>query len=381
MRILVISDVSVYMRGGVSTETRALVNGLVRRGHIVALASDSLLTNANPTIHVPIRLPIDSSLQSVIERALSTFNPDFVHVICMSSKGVFKLSNLLSKYSWALTIHSLPPYERKLNRWHNIEHLHYLGRAIRFAGNSLAWRWLLRRNLIPCVIVHSKFVADIAASYGAPTDRIELIPLSIEPLKQPPSNQATTSQEGDLLLVTVGGLAHTKGYHDVVKSLPALVNQFPRLRYQIIGEIRDETYVSYLWRLSRSLGVSDRICITSELDDDAMVDVLARADVYVQPSHEEGFCMAFAEAAARVPRLVGTSTGAIATMCEGDEGARVVPTKSSTAISSAILDLMTIQLPGTHIANRRTRFDIKFSYASYIAAHERLYESMFRKSL
>ena len=91
--------------------------------------------------------------------------------------------------------------------------------------------------------------------------------------------------------------------------------------------------------------------------------------------------MAFAEAATRVPRLVGTSTGAIATMCEGDEGARVVPTKSSTAISSAILDLMAIKLPGTHIQDRRRRFDIKFSYASYISAHEQLYDSMSRKLL
>jgi glycosyltransferase involved in cell wall biosynthesis len=376
MKVLVISDVSAHMRGGVTTETRGLINGLVRRGHTVALASDSPLTNASPTIHIPIRLPVDSSLQSVIEQALSTFNPDFVHVICMSSKGVFNLSHVLRKFSWALTIHSLPPYERKLHGWHDIEYLHYLGRAVRFAANSLAWRWLLQKNLIPTVIVHSRFVANIAASYGTRTDTIVLIPLSIEPLMQCPSTEATVNQADDLLLVTVGGLAHTKGHHDVVKALPTLVNRFPRVRYQIIGEIRDVSYVSYLWRLARSLCVLDHISIRSELDDDAMIDVLLRADVYIQPSHEEGFCMAFAEAAARVPKLVGTSTGAIASMCEGDEGARVVPTKSATAISSAILDLMEIKLPSAHMQNRRARLDIKFSYASYIAAHERLYESM-----
>ena len=43
MRILIISDVSSYMRGGVPVETKELLKGLVLRGHEVAFWADAPL--------------------------------------------------------------------------------------------------------------------------------------------------------------------------------------------------------------------------------------------------------------------------------------------------------------------------------------------------
>ena len=40
MRIIIVSDVSSYMRGGVPAETRELLKGLVSRGYEVALGAD-----------------------------------------------------------------------------------------------------------------------------------------------------------------------------------------------------------------------------------------------------------------------------------------------------------------------------------------------------
>src|SRR5207244_7692984 len=114
-----------------------------------------------------------------------------------------------------------------------------------------------------------------------------------------------------------------KGQHYVIKALPELARHFPGLRYQLIGEIRDDSYVRWLKRLASRLGVGHRLLFSVDLDQAAKIEALRRADVYVQPSHEEGFCLSYAEAAALVPRLVGTSTGAIAAMSRNDPGARV----------------------------------------------------------
>jgi glycosyltransferase involved in cell wall biosynthesis len=375
MRILIVSDVSSHMRGGVPTETRTLVNGLVDQGHEVALAADAPMTGCERAAHFPISHPVRASLADEIERAAKAFQPDFVHVLCMSSKGVAWLAPLLNaSLPWALTVHSVPPHERKLNRWHDSEAWHYGARALRFLANALAWRWVFLRRIVPLVIVHSRYVEDIVVNYGLPRARVRLIPLPFEAAAT--AHAAPVAPKGDApLLVTVGGYAHTKGQHDVVKALPELVKRFPKLRYQMIGEVRDDSYVAYLQELAQRLGVADNFAMTPDLPHADKQKALAEAAVYVQPSHEEGFCLAYAEGAAAVPRLVGTDTGAIAAMSRDDPGARVVPPRDPRAMAAAIAEMLVVELPADHMARRALRMSERFSTAGYIHAHEGIYGS------
>jgi len=117
------------------------------------------------------------------------------------------------------------------------------------------------------------------------------------------------------------------------------------------------------------------VSITPDLPDDDKVEALLTADLYVQPSHEEGFCLAYAEAAAVVDRLVGADAGAIAAMSLDDPGARVVPPRAPEAIARAIVDLLDSPLPEGHMATRVARLNERFSYDGYLRSHETLYSS------
>jgi glycosyltransferase involved in cell wall biosynthesis len=369
MRILIVSDVSSHMRGGVPTETRILVRGLSEGGHVVALASDAPLEGAEESRHLPITLPAGPSIADEVGRAINTFGPDFVHVICMNSVGVAKLAPLLRAHRWALTVHSIPPHERRLTRWHDHEHVHYGVRAVRFCANSLAWRWVFRSGMVPQIIVHSQYVEDMVLNYGG--REVVSIPLPFQ--AGLPTQADDMSDTGAPLLLSVAGLAHTKGQHDVLKAMPALLSQFPKLRYQAIGEIRDHSYLAYLHALARRLKIDAHVDITPNLPHAEKQAALARCSVYVQPSHEEGFCLAYAEAAAVVPRLVGTNAGAIAAMSRGDDGARVVPVRQPKAIAGAVVELLGARLPADHVAERARRLCKSFSLVGYIKAHEALY--------
>jgi glycosyltransferase involved in cell wall biosynthesis len=380
MRILVITDVSAYMPGGVPAETRQLIRGLVERNHVVALASDAPLTGADEIQHFPISIPVKISLTKDIRHALVSFKPNFVHVICMSSIGVMRLAPLLHDQQWALTVHSVPPYECKLQRWHGNERLHYGARGLRFAANNLAWRWIFGSGIVPLIIVHSRFVNEIVVSYGASPHIVRLIPLPFNSLTAQRAFESTSVDTDAPLLVTVGGFAHTKGQHDVVKALPALLQTFPKLRYQIIGEVRDTSYVSYLRELAEDLNVLDHFIITPNLDDPSKLEVLKKADLYIQPSHEEGFCLAYAEGASIVPRLIGTNTGAMAAISTGDAGARVIPTKAPTIIASAVSELIKAALPPLLMPDRAQRLSERFSRTSYLGCHEELYANPHRQT-
>lgn len=373
MRILLLTDISSHMRGGVPGETRRLIQGLCSRGHAVALASDAPLSGAEQALHMPISFPVKSALASELGGILASFEPDFIHVMCMSSKGVTQIAPLLRTHPWALTVHSVSPYERKLPGWHGQERLHYALRSLRFLPNTLMWRWVFRNAMVPRVIVHSAYVDDIVVRYGCAPGSVTLIPLPVESTQAPTIGPQRRNDGPAPLLVTVGGLAHTKGQLDVIKALPALLAEFPGLRYQMIGEIRDASYLSSLHSFAESLGVSNQVLVTPDLSDADKRAALLRADVYIQPSHEEGFCLAYAEAAAWVPRLVGTDAGAIAAMSRDDLGARVVPTRSPKAIAEAVSDLLNVQLPAGHMAERMARLSERFAFATYVKAHEELY--------
>ena len=370
MRILIIIDVSLYMRGGVPAEVRALLGGLIARGHAVAEASHTALAEFAGAAHFALSLPITDRLVDEIGVALKVFEPDFVHVLSMNSRGVQLLAPVLRAHRWALTVHSLAPHERKLAGLHASESLHYGARAVRFLPNSLAWRWVLRQGMAPWVIVHSEYVRDIAVRYGCDPGSIRTIAL---PFVSDASACVERGVSDSPLLVTVGGYAHTKGQHDLVKALPTLLQRFPRLRCQLIGEVRDHSYLAYLRSLAQRLGVADRLLVTPDLSQADKRAALESADVYVQPSHEEGFCLAYAEAAAVVPRLVGTETGAIAAISRDDVGARVVATRDPQAIAAAVRELLDKAMPKGHMAERAARLSAQFSTCCYLQQHEELY--------
>ncbi len=376
MRVLVVSDVSGYMPGGVPAETLHLLQGLMSRGHDVALAGDIAL--GGPGIgHYPVTTPTGDALAAELKAALTAFRPDVVHVMAMSSPGVARLAPVFAGVPWVFTCHSAPPYERKLAHFHHSEALHYVARSLRFLPNTLAWRWLLRRQVMPVVITHSEFVQEIVVRYGCARDKAVLIPLGHDVAPALSAGPSTRTAVGSApLIVTVGGIAHTKGQHDMIAALASVVERYPQARYCLIGENRDASYTNFLDGRIAGLGLGpnvERRHGLSHADKDAL---LARAHLYVQPSHEEGFCLAFIEAAGVVPRLVGTATGAIRAMCEDDPAATVVASRAPKALAEAVLDLLGRDPPADVLEARTHRLASRFAWASYLDAHETLYERL-----
>ena len=140
MRVLIVSDVTGYMHGGVPAETVALVRGLAGAGHVVALAGDVVPRGAEAAQHLPVTVPTGAALRDEVRRARDAFRPDVIHVMAMSSRGLAQLAPVLAGGPWLLTCHSLPPHERKLPRWHGSEPLHYAARHRSRAGSACSSR-------------------------------------------------------------------------------------------------------------------------------------------------------------------------------------------------------------------------------------------------
>jgi glycosyltransferase involved in cell wall biosynthesis len=322
----------------------------------------------------PITLPTGPALGAQLQAALRAWKPDVVHVMAMSSRGVARIAPVLAGTPWLLTAHSLPPLERKLARFHGREALHYAARWLRFLPHATAWKWLLRRGAVPFVVVHSEAMRRVTAAYGQPASRLAVIPLGSEAMADdvaPPRPVAQAPR-----IVTMAGLAHTKGQHDAIAAVAALRHEFPKLAYRIVGEVRDASYLHHLQALVERYGLADCVRIAPPVSHDDKARLLHDCDVYLQPSHEEGFCLAYIEAARVVPRLVGADTGAIAAIGAGDAGMRTVPVRDPARMAQALREVLGAELPGDLMRRRAQRLASEFGWPRYLDAHEALYADL-----
>ncbi|HZE07614.1 MAG TPA: glycosyltransferase family 4 protein, partial [Gemmatimonadaceae bacterium] len=98
------------------------------------------------------------------------------------------------------------------------------------------------------------------------------------------------------LLLTVARLIPHKGQDVTIRAVAALGQEFPTLRYAIVGVGPDETR---LRSLAEELGVADKVIFAGALTDEAVAEAYATATVYVGLSrvesviYAEGFGISF----------------------------------------------------------------------------------------
>ena len=378
MKILAVTDLTGFMTGGPATAAASLLAGLAARGHDIELAIDRPYAGLAGVRHIPFDA---SHSASTIGRAIERFAPDVVHLLSVGQRRLWQLSAVLHNQRWALTIHSLSPHERILRCCHSSDRLHYLLRDLRYLPNTVGWRATLARVPPTAVIVHSRMMHAAAKRFVRQGGRIAIIDLAAAtPASSPAAGARPESSIGPRLL-TIGGFAHSKGLHDAILATARLRTHFPRIVHDFIGEMRDESYFAHLQGLVRRLGLLQCTRFTVNAKDEEKRAKLREADLYVQPSHEEGFCLAFLEAANAVPRILGTATGAIAEMAGDDPHGRVVPPKRPTALASAALGLLESRADPVSLHSRQMRLSQRFNLETHVAQHEAVYQEMLAQPL
>jgi teichuronic acid biosynthesis glycosyltransferase TuaC len=137
---------------------------------------------------------------------------------------------------------------------------------------------------------------------------------------------------------TIVTLAHLVGRkrHDLVLYALAAMPAPERPDYLVIGDgpLRPE-----LTRLARELGVADRVMMTGQLDNDRAVAEVARCHLFVMPSVDEPFGVAYVEAmAAGLPAIAVRGEGGPEDIAAAGDGIVLVARDDHRALAAAIAD-------------------------------------------
>ena len=162
------------------------------------------------------------------------------------------------------------------------------------------------------ISVSSYTAIQMAKAQGLKRQAVFVLSPALDPsfLEAPWSTDAISlPSPRSLMLLTVGRLISTepgKGVDSVIKVLPDVLKAVPDLFYVIAG---GGDLQNRLMEMARESGVGDRVLFAGKLKLDQLKGYYARSDVFVMPSRQEGFGIAFLEAMALGKPVVGGDHG------------------------------------------------------------------------
>jgi glycosyltransferase involved in cell wall biosynthesis len=154
------------------------------------------------------------------------------------------------------------------------------------------------------VLANSEGIAELARTHGAQATRVVHLGTDLPSVARPPRRGGGAPQT----LVTVGHLVARKRHADVLRALAVLTPRHPTLRYAIVGAGPER---QSLEELAARLEIAERVDFHGQLLHEQAVELARGCTLFVMPSTEEAFGVAYVEAMAGGVPAIG---------CRGEPG-------------------------------------------------------------
>jgi L-malate glycosyltransferase len=194
------------------------------------------------------------------------------------------------------------------------------------------------------VVVNALAIRDVCLAEGVRPERIAVVRNGIDLSAFDAAAAAASSLplpgggpgRGSGLLVQVANMHHpVKGHEDLLHAFRIVLQEVPSARLLLVGGGERRPLLE---RLSRELGVSDRVDFTGQrLDVPAL---LVRAGVVVSASHAEGLSNAVLEGMAARRPLVATAVGGTPELVKDGETGFLVPPRAHEVLAARIVSLL-----------------------------------------
>lgn len=186
--------------------------------------------------------------------------------------------------------------------------------------------------------------------------------------------QALQVPNETLLITVVANLVAYKGHRDLLEALALAQNELPQ-PWRLLAVGRDDGVGAELKRQAQERNISNNILWLGERSD--VGRLLAASDVFVLPSHQEGFSNALLEAmAASLPAIATTVGGNIDAVADDSTGI-LVEVREPKRLAAAILRLAKDPVLRRRLGDAaRARVEQYFSLDACVDRHEKLYRAL-----
>jgi glycosyltransferase involved in cell wall biosynthesis len=200
-----------------------------------------------------------------------------------------------------------------------------------------AARALFRRQGVFLVAQSPKWADTYRAIFAGAT--ILTVSATVDPQffvsRAHPGDDADT-----LTALYVGWITEEKGMIDLLDAIPlVLAGTNATVRFRLVGPAfgRESFWQQEIDR--RGIREATNLCGPLSAGDDLLAEYRG-ADVFVFPSHVEGFPVALIEAVASALPCVATAVGGVADILDGGRVGKIVPPSRPRALAAALLEFL-----------------------------------------
>lgn len=193
--------------------------------------------------------------------------------------------------------------------------------------------------------------AQMTWLYGAPRDRITVIPCGVDGRLFYPRNQHDAHARLELpcgrLLLFVGRIERLKGIDTLLEAAAQLVAEggHDDLRVLIVGgdiesNCADNPELRRVQVLTKTLGIQDRVDFLGSQPQAELPYYYAAADLTIMPSHYESFGMVALESMACGTPVIASRVGGLASLVRDGETGYLVPAEDPAELAARIRTLL-----------------------------------------
>ncbi len=187
-------------------------------------------------------------------------------------------------------------------------------------------------NKLPLILVTSQWVKDMYVRDGICGDNIEVLPVGFDTQafipfsKMDPKiiavREAFKIKPNQIMILTIGGDAASKGGQEVMKALAMIQDEIPDWVYicKVWPQARTTSQSSTDMNLASDLGIDNKVIFqTNTISRNFIPYLIGACDIYAAPSRIEGFGMPQVEACAcEKPVISIKAMGPLDTMIHGE---------------------------------------------------------------
>ena len=168
---------------------------------------------------------------------------------------------------------------------------------------------------------------------------------------------------------------------DVIRAMPAILQEFPKARLLLVGSGWEEggrQYLSKMQSLVRDLGLSDRVTFTGYRTD--VPEVLRALNVTVQASLSENLGGTIEGLLMETPMVATRVGGMVDSVIDGETGVLVAP-DDSASLASGILTLLRDPDAAQQLARRGRQLMLeRFTLRRTVESEHGLYQALLERS-
>ena len=380
MKILLVTGIFPPDMGGPATYIPEIAKALLERGHRVRVVTTSEPQwldldddeHPFPVFRMNRRIPL----------AWRSFH--FARTIFHQAKkadvvlanGVFleaTLSCSLAGKSMVLKIVGDPTWERARNRGWTQDHFetfqdsHY---GLRIEALKKLTTFVARQA--EKIIVPSRYLSGWVRKWGIPQDKIVVIYNSVQPFDW--VDPLPVPLASSVKLVTACRLVSWKRVDLIIQA----IRQLDEVGLLICGDGPEK---NKLEKLSRDLGLTDRIYFAGQKERKDALALMAACDMFVLNSDYEGLPHVVLEAMSIGLPVIATSVGGTPELVRNGETGVLIESGDADTLRSAVLRL--INSPGTLQRMRdKTRLATKtFSFSKMVEETEQVLQAVLERSM